>query len=204
MPRPSNTEQRRSEIAQAMLSIMARDGYERASIAAIARCAGLAPGLIHYHFRNKQEILLAVIDELRGRVRARYRARLTRASDDPPDPVDRLFALVDAHVALDQDADQDAVAAWVAIGAEAVSQANIRAAYADAIAASKAELVELFAACLRGAGRPIDDADRFAVAVLATIEGAYQLAAAAPDAIPAGFAAPTLRRMIHGLLAEEQ
>ena len=201
MPRPSNTLQRRSQITQAMLTVMAKDGYERASIAAIARSAGLAPGLVHYHFRNKQEILLAVIAQLREQVRARYEARLESAGDDP---LEHLFALVDAHVALGPDADQQAVAAWVAIGAEAVSQASVRAAYADAITASQAELAQLFAACLRRAERDTDDADRFAAAVLATIEGAYQLAAGAPEAIPQGFAAPTLRRMIYGLLAEER
>ena len=41
--------------------MIARHGYEKATIQAIAAQAGLAPGLIHYHFKNKQEILVSLI-----------------------------------------------------------------------------------------------------------------------------------------------
>lgn len=58
MARPTNTDARRAEIVEAMLRVMARRGYARASIAAIAEEAGLTAGLVHYHFRNKQAILL--------------------------------------------------------------------------------------------------------------------------------------------------
>ena len=40
---------------------MADRGYERASVTAIAKAAGLTPGLVHYHFHNKKEILLALV-----------------------------------------------------------------------------------------------------------------------------------------------
>ena len=197
MPRPSNTEQRRSEIADGLLSVMAEQGYERASVAAIARAAGLAPGLVHYHFDNKEAILLAVIARLRARLDDRYRARLDAAGDDP---FERLMALVDAHVALGPDADPRAVTAWVVIGGEAVSQPAVRALYAEFVQERLAELRRLAAACLRAQGRAVRDAAPIAAAILSAIEGAFQLAAAAPDALPAGFAAPALRKMIRGLL----
>ena len=198
MARPSNTRERRTQIAEAMLTVMASDGYERASIAAIARTAGLAPGLIHYHFRSKQDILLAVIEQIEMRVRERYRTRVDQCGDEPRE---RLFALIDAHVALGPDADERAVAAWVNIGAEAVSQPRIRDAYAAVVEDSLTELSELFAACLRHAGQSVEPADRYAAAVMAAIEGAYQLAAVAPGSIPRGFAAPTLRQFVDGLLS---
>ena len=47
MARPSNTEERRQQIVQGLLRVMAERGYERASIAEIARAAGLTPGLVH-------------------------------------------------------------------------------------------------------------------------------------------------------------
>ena len=61
MARSSNTEARRSEITAALLAVIARHGYEKATIQAIAAQAGLAPGLIHYHFKSKQEILVSLI-----------------------------------------------------------------------------------------------------------------------------------------------
>ena len=32
----------------------------------IAREASLAPGLVHYHFTNKQEILVALVEQIPG------------------------------------------------------------------------------------------------------------------------------------------
>jgi len=176
---------------------MSRDGYERASIASIARAAELSPGLVHYHFANKEAILFAVIEQLRQGVRARYEARLDHAVD----PMDRLLAYVDAHVALGKDAEPRAVAAWVTIAAEAVGQPGVRELYAAAVREALAELRELVGNCLKHAGKPRRDTRAMAAAILSAIEGAYQLSAAAPDVLPSGFAAPALRKMIRGLLA---
>src|SRR5688500_13215478 len=116
MPRPSNTAERRAQIVQAMLEVMAKSGYDGASIASIAEAAGLAPGLVHYHFQDKLEILLALGEELVSRVKKRYLRRRSAARDD----WERLFAFIDAHVALGRDSDPDAAAAWVVFGAEAL------------------------------------------------------------------------------------
>ena len=64
MPRASNTAERRQQIAQAFLKVMAHRGYDGTAIAEVARRAKLAPGLVHYHFKNKLEILLAATREL--------------------------------------------------------------------------------------------------------------------------------------------
>src|SRR5690348_580789 len=91
-------------------------GYDGASIQSIAEAAGLSPGLIHYHFGTKLEILLALVDSLAGRVTARYQ----RLADKASTPREKLFAFLDAHVALGNDASPEAVACWVAIGAESL------------------------------------------------------------------------------------
>jgi TetR/AcrR family transcriptional repressor of bet genes len=73
MARPSNTEERRQQIVEGLLRVMAKRGYERASIAEIAKEAGLSSGLVHYHFKDKQEILLTAVEQLAARVRTRGR-----------------------------------------------------------------------------------------------------------------------------------
>ena len=103
---------------------MSERGYERASVAEIARAAGLTTGLIHYHFASKQNVLLALVERLAAGFEARFNERLDRAGDDP---IKRLHAFVDAHLALDTAADPQAVAAWVTIGAEAIRQPEVRA-----------------------------------------------------------------------------
>ena len=63
MPR-KKTDERRSEIVVALLNVMADQGYAKATVNKIATEAGLTAGLIHYHFKNKQEILLELLDRI--------------------------------------------------------------------------------------------------------------------------------------------
>ncbi len=198
--RPSNTEERRAEIVDALLSVMAERGYEHATIAAVARQASLAPGLIHYHFSNKHEILVALVERLIESLEARVRAKLAAVGVSPRE---RLHAVIDAHVALGDDADPRSVAAWVMVGAEAVRQRDVRALYTSAIRAALARLKALVLAALRSERRLTRHASRIAAALASGIEGAYLLSAAAPGTLPVGYAAPTLRRMVDGLLDAE-
>jgi TetR/AcrR family transcriptional regulator, transcriptional repressor of bet genes len=190
MPRPRNTAARRTQIVDALRTLMATRGYDGASVAAIARQAGLAPGLVHYHFANKEEILLALVESIEAVVEERLQRRLARAGTD----WERLDAWIDAHVARDRDADADAVACWVAIGAEAVRKPAVRAAYEGAVLRDLRQLELL----LHGVG--CADTSTTAVALLSAVEGAYRLSAGAPNAVPLGFAAPALRRMARGLV----
>lgn len=193
--RPSNTEERRREIVDAMLRVMARQGYAKASVAAVAREAGITPGLIHYHFRDKQEILLALIDRLAEAVRARFEATRART------PLGRVHAWIDAHLARGEGADPDAVACWVALGNEALAEAAVRAAYVRVIESDRALLEGLVRDALAHDGARTADARRIAAGLLAAVEGAFRLAILAPEAIPEGSAASTVRQMADGLLA---
>ncbi|MBS2017371.1 MAG: TetR family transcriptional regulator [Deltaproteobacteria bacterium] len=197
MGRPSNTEQRRAEIAAALGALIASEGYERATIAAIAKRAGLAPGLVHYHFRDKDEILLALVARIVATLEARVEARLRECTGDARA---RLHVLVDAHVALGDDDDPVAVATWAAIAAEAMRREEVQAHYARAIAATLGRLEKLVRAALREAGKETRAAKAIAAAVLSAIEGAYLLHRAAPGVLPPGYAAPALHALIDGVL----
>jgi AcrR family transcriptional regulator len=50
-------------IIEAASKVLAEKGYEKASIKDIAREAGITPGLVHYYFRNKEEILSELLLE---------------------------------------------------------------------------------------------------------------------------------------------
>ena len=192
MARPSNTEERRGQIVQGLLRVMAERGYERASIAEIARAAGLSAGLVHYHFTHKQEVLLALVEQLAARSAARVKARLERTRGGARAQVE---AFLDAFLATGEDADPDAVAAWVTISAEAVRQPEVRAAYAKVVRADLGHLEELVGSVLgRRRARAV------AAGLFAAIQGYFVLAAAAPELIPPGSAAGTVKRMAAGLL----
>jgi len=183
--RHKNTEQRRAQIVEGLLDVMSSAGYSGASIQSIARAASLSPGLLHYHFGNKQEILLALLTTLAERLQARYAAALP----DDPTPSQRIDAWIDAHLAVDAGADPRAVACWVQLGAEALRQPAVQALYSDAI---RADLAPLTAALSdAGASAP----ERAAAGLMAAVQGAYQLSLATPGLIPAGSAASSVRTM---------
>jgi len=54
----------RSKILHAAFSVLSRQGYENTSIKDIAEEAGVAQGLVHYHFKSKQQLVLAVLAEV--------------------------------------------------------------------------------------------------------------------------------------------
>ena len=202
MPRPSNTAERRRQIVEALLIVMAAQGYERASVAAVAAQAGLVPGLVHYHFGSKLEILVELVECLHERLRARVERFVQRAGADGAR--ERLAAFLDAHVATGADADPAAVACWVSVASEAIREPDVQAVYRRVVTAQMQELGLLVAAARAEAGHPEDRAAAraAAAALYAAIQGAYQLGTAAPGAAPAGFAAPALRRMADALIAD--
>lgn len=180
-----------------MLEVVAEHGYAGASTKLIASSAGLTTGLLHYHFESKQAMLVALFDHLVAEVEGRFSVLSLHAG---PRASDRLDAFIDAHLALGPGESPRAVAAWVAMGSEAQRNEEVRELFAAVTQARLERLRELFRAAL--AERELDTrhARSMAAVTLSAIEGSYRLAAAAPDALPKGYAAPALRRMVAGLL----
>jgi AcrR family transcriptional regulator len=52
----------REKILQAAFTVLSHQGYENTSIKDIAEAAGVAQGLVHYHYKSKQHLVLAVLD----------------------------------------------------------------------------------------------------------------------------------------------
>jgi TetR/AcrR family transcriptional regulator, transcriptional repressor of bet genes len=196
MPRPTNTAERRSQIVRGLLRAMAEHGYGGASIQAVARAAGLTAGLVHYHFESKQQILIELVRNLSDGVHARYQRRAGGARD----PWTRVDAFIDAHLALGDDADPQAVACWVAIGAEALRQREVGQVYEAALRADLALLRGLVAAVLDQESIPRRHATRIAASLMAAVQGSYQLAALG-CLTPAGSAAASVRAMARGLVS---
>jgi AcrR family transcriptional regulator len=85
---------RREQIAEAALSLVASRGVRRLSIASIARRVGLVPSGIYRHFRNKGEVLDAVLDLVEKRLQANVQA----AKEESADPLERLRGMLVRHV----------------------------------------------------------------------------------------------------------
>lgn len=182
MGRPSLKAQRRKEFVSAFAQVLARHGYEGATIAAVAIEAGVAPGMVHHYFKDKDELLSVLLDELVLRFRERVRA------SEPGE--DRLAAYVEGAVGLTQNADVIAAKCWVSVFAEAVRS--------PALFARVRRLVELEidAIGFRSGGKL---SEKDSGAVLAFVIGSLVLGSFAPRKT-AGFAAPALHRSIQAFL----
>jgi len=197
MPRPSNTEKRRAQITGALLKVMAKRGYDGASVADIAKAARLTPGLVHYHFKSKQEILLAALHDLVSRHDANLDARLTSLDGDPMAEVE---AFIDFHLGLGSDADPEAVACWILLSGEALREHKVRVEFARALERTVAHLALVIH---RGVERKLfvcNSVEAAASALVAAIHGYFVLAATARTVIPRGSAAASTKQMAAGLL----
>lgn len=76
----------RAQIVAAADRLVYQRGFEHTSFADIAEVVGLSRGNFYYHFRTKDEILAAVIDERL----AATRQMLADWADEEPSPLDRI------------------------------------------------------------------------------------------------------------------
>jgi AcrR family transcriptional regulator len=89
-----DTEIRREQIAEAALNLVAGQGPRKLSIAAVARRVGLVPSGIYRHFKNKDEILDAVLDLIQSRLTANVEA----ATAESNDPLEQLHGALVRHI----------------------------------------------------------------------------------------------------------
>ena len=94
MPRTSVAELRRGEIVDGAIRLIARAGYEAATMRGLAAELEVSTGTITHWFATKNQVLGAVMDELAARTTQRIAAELEDAST----PREVLIALGDASV----------------------------------------------------------------------------------------------------------
>jgi len=196
MPRTKNTDARREEIVLGLMRVLAERGYAGATIAEIARAAGItSPGLVHYHFGSKQEILLALGAHLVAAIDARVVPH--------DEPLAKLHEWIRAHLALGPSADPEALACWVAIGSEALVQPEVGELYRSVLDERRAALLKMLREVRRAEGKSTRGLTQLATTVLATVEGYYQLGSAAPELVPRGRAAAAVIALVDRALEEE-
>ncbi len=196
MPRPSNTDERRSQIVHALITVMAKHGYDGASIADVAAHAGLTTGLVHYHFKNKLEILIEVVRALA----ASHAAAVDAALATTDEPTAQLDAFIDVHLGTGQHANPAALACWVLVTAEAVRQPRIHREVERVLGEMAERLITIISRGQAAKQFGKVDARAAAAALLATIQGYFVLSATAREVIPPGSAAKSARLMAQGLL----
>jgi AcrR family transcriptional regulator len=92
---PGEEPGRRGEIIRAAARVLGRMGYADGSIKQIALEAGVAPGLVHYYFTSKEELLVAVVHDLEREMVADWQCSVAGIDD----PLERIVAALD-HTAV--------------------------------------------------------------------------------------------------------
>lgn len=80
---------RRKEILQAAIEVLADRGFHRTKIRDIAQMAGVADGTIYLYFKNKDELLIQLFEEVMERVLGLFRGEICK--EDAPEKKLRTF-----------------------------------------------------------------------------------------------------------------
>ncbi len=112
----------RKVILDAADFVLKRDGAFNMTMDAVARAAGCAKGLLHYHFHTKQRLLVETV----GRISAAREVEWTQAFDtaDPHEAIDRTWNVIAREV------DSGTLRAWsslLTLSDSAVDQAVSKA-----------------------------------------------------------------------------
>jgi AcrR family transcriptional regulator len=87
---------RRAQLTAAAYKVVAQKGYNDFTIKDIAVEAGLSTGLVHYYFKNKEDLLFKLLKEMN----ANLRDSLKKVLGELTEPRDKLMAFCDEAFAL--------------------------------------------------------------------------------------------------------
>jgi AcrR family transcriptional regulator len=82
---------RRSQIVHAAAAVLGRQGYDATSLKDVAREAKVAPGLLHYYFESKEELLLEVVVVMERQMISEWKSAVAGLDD----PLERIVAGLD-------------------------------------------------------------------------------------------------------------
>jgi AcrR family transcriptional regulator len=123
MPKLVDHERRRSQLAEAVWTVIRRDGLERASVRNVAREAGLSMGSLRHYFATQAELLCFAMQLVGDRARARIAALPPTA--DARQAAERLL-----HELVPLDDERRAEAeVWLAFTGRALVDPEQRAIY---------------------------------------------------------------------------
>ncbi len=93
---PAIRENRRRELIEAAIHVIARHGRAGCTVGRVAREAQLSQGLMNFHFKSMDLLLAAAFDHLAEEFDRIWRARVARAGEAP---WERLGAMIEAYFA---------------------------------------------------------------------------------------------------------
>ncbi len=189
----------RDAIVEASIELFARRGYHGTSVAQIAKATGLTKGALYWHFKDKEDLFLTVLDRIREHWRQNVLSRV-EAADGVFDKLDRLFDATSEMLAS-----QENPYSLHLFLAAAGAQPEI-AEFEDAIKSAYAEYVKLVADTIRSGQEEGEimrdiDAESAALGIIGCLEGMILQARLHSPAAVAAAIAEMKRRFVRSLSA---
>jgi AcrR family transcriptional regulator len=180
----------RERLLGAARAVLAEEGPDRFTTRRVAERAGVSHGMCHYHFKNKQDLVLALLIQ----ARRDWIEPLEELVDGPGTPEARIRAVI-AWMA--EPATSDVMRVHTSILISALADDRIRERYASEYARWRAPFVSLFRELVRERGMRGVDPKGVGEAFAAAADGLVQQQAIDPTL-------PTRRilgRLLDGILA---
>jgi AcrR family transcriptional regulator len=168
-PRKASRDARRGQLIEATIAVLAERGFARTTLSEVAARAKLSHGLVNFHFRSKEALLVETLLHLAEEYRQNWSGALAAAPAD--DPAARLDALLRADFAPAICTPQR-LAAWCAFWGEAQS----RPIYQEKCGSNDIEYVRVIEGVCRDlieAGGYALPAERVARVLRVTVEGVW-------------------------------
>src|SRR5262245_44987611 len=83
-------------ILRAAIKVFARSGYFNSKVADVASEAGVADGTVYLYFKNKDDILVSIFNQVSEQALAHARSVLAEIED----PIEKLRRIVEGHLEL--------------------------------------------------------------------------------------------------------
>jgi AcrR family transcriptional regulator len=89
--------QRREQLMEVATKLFAKHGYEATTTAAIAESAGVTEPILYRHFKNKQELFVAIVRHMSDQTMQHWR-ELVDGAPDAPERIRRIAEAFPGHV----------------------------------------------------------------------------------------------------------
>ena len=96
MPLKEKDRSKHDQILQAAIKVFAKKGFFNSKVSEIAREANVADGTIYLYFKNKDDILISLFEEMVNLINQRMEAELSKVED----PLEKLRIFVTQHLSL--------------------------------------------------------------------------------------------------------
>jgi len=121
MPKRGMKPIRRQQLIDAAISSIHEHGFTSATVARIARKAGVSTGIVHHYFADKNDLLAATMRAMLDILRREAVERMRVAKD----PTARIYAIIHACYGDEQFA-EEVFSAWLALYGNARDSAKLQ------------------------------------------------------------------------------